>query len=377
MTTSSTGEGASATADKPLPPLRIGRMVLPLPIVQGGMGVGISNARLAHAVSGLGALGTLSSACIDAVVSKRVGKKVTTREAMRLEVEDAKGGADLPVAVNIMVALVSTYEDSVLGALDGGAEAIISGAGLPLNLPSIVSRHPRGGEVMLVPIVSSGRAAEIIFKRWGKSGRVPDAMVVEGPEAGGHLGWKSVREIEDEANDLENILAEVLAVAKKYGDVPVIAAGGVYTNADILRMLSLGASGVQIGTRFLATEESGATDEFKKALVECDETSVIVAVDPGSPCGLPFRILSDSGMYLQTLKAEKPVKCDKGYLLMNGKCLAKESPENYFCICNGLLSAIGANSTDAPPLFTVGTNASRVDRIMSVAALLKELAPNN
>lgn len=373
MTTTAT----NADGSRALPEMRIGRVRRPLPIIQGGMGVGISNARLAHAVSSLGALGTLSSACIDAVVGQRIGAKVNTREAMRLEVEAAKGGQDIPIAVNIMVALVSTYEDSVLGALDGGAEVIISGAGLPLHLPAVVAKHPAADRTMLIPIVSSGRAAEIIFKRWSKSGRTPDAMIVEGPEAGGHLGWKSVLEIEDRANILENLLTEVVEVAKRYGDVPVIAAGGVYTNEDIRRMLALGAKGVQIGTRFLATEESGATDDFKRALVECTDASVIVAMEPGSPCGLPFRVLSDSGMYQQTLKNERPVRCDKGYLLMNGKCLAKDDSGRFFCICNGLLSAIGANTTDAPPLFTVGTNASRVEKIVTVAELLKELAPDN
>lgn len=357
--------------------MTIGRVSLKLPIVQGGMGVGVSTSPLAGAVSAEGALGTLSSACIDAVVSKRLGRKVNTREAMKIEVLEAKKGRDIPVAVNIMVALASSYEDAVLGSLDGGAEVIISGAGLPLNLPAIVARHPRGQEVELVPIVSSGRAAELICKRWSKSGRAPSAMIVEGPLAGGHLGWKTIAEIEDPANSLENILREVLAVSAATGNFPVIAAGGIYTHEDIWKYLDMGADGVQLGTRFLATVESGASEEFKKAVVECGQDSIVVAVKPGSPCQMPFRVLKDCGMYKESLAVLREANCDKGYLLRSGVCLGNDDPAGYFCICNGLLSAADVNADVEKPLFTVGTNAYRIDRIITVSELLKELATGN
>lgn len=373
MALSQSGDLPKSVAGTSLPEMRIGKLRLALPIIQGGMGVGVSNARLAGAVSAHGALGTLSSACIDAVVGARVGRKLSTREAMAMDVREAKGGRDIPVAVNIMVALSATYEDSVLGAMDGGVEVIISGAGLPLNLPSIAAKHPRASEVELVPIVSSGRAAQLICKRWAKNGRIPSAMVVEGPLAGGHLGWRTREEIEDPANSLENLLAEVLEVSRANGGFPVVAAGGVYERADIDRMLSLGAAGVQIGTRFLATEESGASDEFKEALVACGPEAIVVAVQPGSPCQLPFRILNSCGMYVDAVQGARKAKCDKGYLLREGKCLAKDDPNSYFCICNGLLCAAGLEKVDEKPLFTVGSNASRVKKIVPVSELIAEL----
>lgn len=374
MAASLSGSPAHAEPGNGLPEMTIGKVRVRLPIIQGGMGVGVSCARLAGAVSASGGLGTLSSACIDSVVGARLGRALSTREAMADEVRAAKAGRDIPVAVNIMVALSATYEDSVLGAMDGGAEVIISGAGLPLGLPAIVGNHPRSSDVELVPIVSSGRAAQLILKRWAKSGRAPSAMVVEGPSAGGHLGWRTVAEIEDPANALENLLAEVIEVSKANGNFPVIAAGGVYDRADIVRMLGLGAAGVQIGTRFLATEESGATQEFKEAVVACGPSDIVVAVTPGSPCQLPFRVLNTCGMYVDSLDGMRKPKCDKRYLLRDGKCLAKEDPRSYFCICNGLLSAAGIGCREEKPLYTVGSNAARVDRIVSVAELMAELA---
>lgn len=372
MTAAQNG-GATPAVKTPLPGLTIGRVSVPAPIIQGGMGVGVSGARLARAVGLNGGLGTLSSACIDEVVGAKIKRKITTREAMAHEVREAKAGGTHPVAVNIMVALTTTFEDSVLGAMDGGADMIISGAGLPLNLPATAAKHPRSNEVELVPIVSSGRAADLIIRRWAKSGRTPSAMVVEGPLAGGHLGWKTVPEIEDPKHNLENLLLEVLEVSRRNGGFPVVAAGGVYDRADIERLLALGAAGVQMGTRFLATVESGASEDFKKAVIGCDTDSIIIAVDPGSPCQLPFRVLKNSGMYVQTLQKERSPKCDKGYLLYKGACLAKDDPGRYFCICNGLLSAMCNYPSEEKPLYTVGTNASRVDRILTVAELMKEL----
>lgn len=373
MTAASNGGVETPSVKKPLPGLTIGRVSIPTPIIQGGMGVGVSGAELARAVSLNGGLGTLSSACIDGVVNSRHKTRMGTREAMAHEVREAKGGGTHPIAVNIMVALTTTYEDSVLGAMDGGADVIISGAGLPLNLPAIVSRHPRCGEVELVPIVSSGRAADLIVRRWAKSGRIPSAMVVEGPLAGGHLGWRTIEEIEDPKHSLDNLVGEVLEVSRRSGGFPVVAAGGIYERADIEHVLALGAAGVQLGTRFLATVESGASVEFKKAVVDCTSDSIKVAVDPGSPCQLPFRVLKNSGMYVQTLQKARLPKCDKGYLLYKGECLAKDQPDRYFCICNGLLSAAEGYKTDEKPLYTVGTNAARVDSILTVADLMREL----
>jgi nitronate monooxygenase len=360
----------------PLNPLTIKGKSIPLPIIQGGMGVGVSLYPLASAVATEGGLGIVSSACLDRLVSKRTGKKYTSYEASYEEValSKAKGGF---AGINIMCALVRDYSDSVRGALDAGADAIISGAGLPLTLPVI--QPPK--ETALIPIVSSARALDIICKKWEKLGYRPDAVVLEGPLAGGHLGFK-LSQIDLEENRLENLLPPVKDMAKKYGDFPVIVAGGIYTNEDILKFLAMGADGVQMGTRFLATEESSATAAYKAAVLSAKEEDIVVAHDPGSPCGLPFRVIRQSPMYQSALKHLRDPKCDKGYVLLKDKegkfaiCPARESNEHHFCICNGLLSSAGYNPDKEEPLYTVGTNASRVDKIIPVKELMHELAQN-
>jgi nitronate monooxygenase len=252
---------------------------------------------------------------------------------------------------------------------------IISGAGLPLNLPAI--QPPK--DTALVPIVSSARAFDLICKKWERLGYRPDAVVLEGPLAGGHLGFK-IEQIDLESNKLENLLPPVKDMAIKYGDIPVIVAGGIYTHADIVRFLAMGADGVQMGTRFLATEESSAPPEYKKAVLLAKEEDIIVSHKPGSPCGLPFRVIKQSPMYVSATKRLRPPKCDKGYVLLKDaegkftRCPAKESNEECFCICNGLLSSAGYNPDKEEPLFTVGTNAARVDRIVPVKTLMDELA---
>ncbi|GER94121.1 nitronate monooxygenase [hot springs metagenome] len=356
-----------------LPELIIKGKKIKVPIVQGGMGVGVSLYPLASAVAKEGGLGIVSSACLDRLVSKRAGKKYNSYEAAYEEVSLAKSEGGY-AGINIMGALVRDYNDSVRGALDAGADAIISGAGLPLTLPAIQS--PK--DTALIPIVSSARALEIICKKWEKLGYRPDAVVLEGPLAGGHLGFK-IDQMDIEANKLENLLPHVKDVAKKYGDFPVIVAGGIYTHDDILRFIKMGADGVQMGTRFLATEESSASDEYKQAVVNAKQEDIIVAYDPGSPCGMPFRVIRQSPMYVSALRKLRDPKCDKGYVLLKDKegkftiCPAKESNNHHFCICNGLLSSAGYNRDKEEPLYTVGINASRIDSIVSVKVLMEEL----
>jgi nitronate monooxygenase len=357
-----------------LPQLVIKGKKIPLPIIQGGMGVGVSLSPLASAVAKEGGVGIVSSACLDRLLSKRDGKKVNTYEAAYKEVALAKSAGGF-AGINIMVALVRDYEDSVKGAIDAGADLIISGAGLPLSLPAIAP--PK--DTALVPIVSSARALELICKKWERFGYRPDAVVLEGPLAGGHLGFK-IDQIDLEANKLENLFPPVKDMAIKYGDIPVIVAGGIYTHSDIQMFLQMGASGVQMGTRFLATEESSATAVYKKAVVDAHDEDIIVAHKPGSPCGLPFRIIKQSPMYVSSVKRLRQPKCDKGYVLLKDnegkftRCPAKESNESCFCICNGLLSSAGYNPDKEESLFTVGTNASRIDKIVQVKTLMDELA---
>lgn len=356
-----------------LKPLIIKGKKIRVPIVQGGMGVGVSLHPLAKAVAREGGLGIISSACIDRLVSKRNGKKSNTYEAAYEEVSLSKIQNGF-AGINIMAALMRDYNDSVRGAIDAGADAIISGAGLPLNLPAI--QAPK--DTALIPIVSSARALEIICKKWEKLGYRPDAVVLEGPLAGGHLGFR-IDQVDLDANKLENLLPPVKEMAVKCGDFPVIVAGGIYTYDDIVRFMALGADGVQMGTRFLATEESSASDAYKRAVLEAKDEDIVVAHRPGSPCGLPFRVIKQSPMYVSSLKRLRKPKCDKGYVLLKdaeGKytiCPAKQDNENYFCICNGLLSSAGYNADQEEALYTVGSNASRIDKIISVKALMDEL----
>ncbi len=359
-----------------LKPLLIKGKKIRVPIIQGGMGVGVSLSPLAKAVAREGGLGIISSACIDRLLSKRTGKKMNIYEAVHEEVSLSKIKNGF-AGINIMAALMRDYTDSVRGAIDAGADAIISGAGLPLNLPAI--QPPK--ETALIPIVSSARALDIICKKWEKLGYRPDAVVLEGPLAGGHLGFR-IDQVELESNKLENLLPPVKEKAVKCGDFPVIVAGGIYTNEDIVRFMAMGADGVQMGTRFLATEESSATADYKQAVVSAREEDIVVAHRPGSPCGLPFRVIKQSPMYVSSLKRLRQPKCDKGYVLMKdseGKytiCPAKQDNQNYFCICNGLLSSSGYNADREEGLYTVGTNAARINKIISVRDLMQELTGN-
>jgi len=357
-----------------LPPLVIKGKRIDLPIIQGGMGIGISLHPLASAVAREGGVGVVSSACLDRIVSKRNGKKSDTYEAVMEEISlaQAEGGVS---GINIMVALVRDYRDTVRGAIDAHADVIISGGGLPMNLPSI--QDPDG--TALIPIVSSARALELIIKKWEKFSYRPDAVVLEGPLAGGHLGFK-FDQIDLESNKLENLFPPVKDVAQKHGDFPVIVAGGIYSHDDIVRFIRLGADGVQMGTRFLPTEESSATDEYKQAVIDSREGDVLVANRPGSPCGLPFRVLKNSPMFVSSLAGLRKPKCDKGYLLLKdgqgvySQCTAKENNEVSFCICNGLLSSGGYNSDFEEPLYTAGASAWKVKKTVSVKDLMEELS---
>jgi len=356
-----------------LPSLTIKGKTIRVPIIQGGMGVGVSLHPLASAVAKEGGAGIVSSAALDRLVSKRTGKNLKTYEAVYEEISLAKANGGV-AGINIMVALVRDYDDSVRGAIDAKADIIISGGGLPMNLPSI---HPPG-DTALVPIVSSPRALELICKKWERWGYRPDAVVLEGPLAGGHLGFR-FDELELESNKLENLLPLVKDVAIKHGDFPVVVAGGIYDLSDILKFLALGADGVQMGTRFLATEECSATPAYKKAVISTEKDDILVAERPGSPCGLPFRVIKQSPMFVSSLQGKREPKCDKGYVLLKdrdgvfSKCSAKTGTQESFCICNGLLSSAGYNPDTEEPLYTVGTNAWRLDKIVSVKELMSEL----
>ncbi len=344
-----------------------------MPIIQGGMGIGVSLSPLARAVAKEGGVGIVSSACLDRLLSRRNGTRLNTYEATFEEVSLAKAGGGV-AGINIMVALARDYENAVKGAIDAGADMIISGGGLPLNLPHI--KDP--GETALVPVVSSARALELICKKWERASYRPDAVVLEGPLAGGHLGF-TFDQIHIESNRLENLFFSVKEMAIKYGGFPVIVAGGIYTRDDILKFLRLGADGVQMGTRFLATDESSASAAYKQAVVDARKEDILVAREPGSPCGLPFMVLRKSPMFRSALEGRRKPHCDKGYILGRNKegvfsrCPARDDNKTVFCICNGLLSSAGYNPFSEEPLYTVGANGYRIDRIVSVKSLMQEL----
>jgi len=360
-----------------LPSLAIKNVRLKYCVFQGGMGVGGSLHPLAGAVAKEGGLGIVSSAALRTIVSLRDGKEVDTYTAVRIEMERARSLAGKSaIGINVMCAIVRDYHDTIRAAIDAGVDAIISGAGLPLGLPGI--KPP--GHTALIPIVSSARALVNIIKRWERLHYRPDAVVLEGPLAGGHLGFKP-EQIEDPAFALEQLLPQVLEVAHLYDDIPVIVAGGVYTHEDIVKFREMGASGAQLGTRFMGTDEFSGTDKYKQAVVQAgrDDITVVAYPDktPASPCGLPFRILTNSPMY----RAGRVAKCNKGYVLQDGpdgklsSCQAMPgNPKNksFFCICNGLLASAGYNPAELP-LYTVGTNAYRVNKIVPVADLMREL----
>jgi nitronate monooxygenase len=358
---------------KKLPTIKIRDAVREVIFIQGGMGIGISLAELARAVARRGGVGTISSAGLSAIVSKRLGRKVNSREAAAEEVAEAKKDGGF-VAINIMVALHKSFNNSILGAIEGGVDAVILGAGLPTTLPNTVE----SADVALIPIVSSVKALKIICKRWAdRYKRIPDAVVVEGPMAGGHLGF-TYADVDRKEFRLEELFGPIKDFAQKNGDFPVIVAGGIYYHEDIVRWVNeLGADGVQMGTRFAATTESGATEAFKQAILKCTKDDIIIAKKPGSPCGLPFRIIQSSPGYQSALEKKRPPKCNRGYVLRKDDegnytiCTARDSTDD-FCICNVLLSAHGYTDEEEP-IYTIGSRGYLVDRIMSVDELMDEL----
>ena len=279
------------------PQLSIGDLVAKVPVIQGGMGVGISLHRLAAAVASEGGIGVIAGAMIgmrEPDVAKN--PKEANQRALKTELSQARELTDGILGVNIMVALTD-FASLVQTAITERADVIFSGAGLPLDLPkhlySACQEKKEDFKTKLVPIVSSSRAAGIICKKWlSRFDYLPDAFVVEGPKAGGHLGFKT-EEINDPHFSLETLVPAVADTLKEFEDkkgkaIPIIAAGGIYTGEDIARFLSLGASGIQMGTRFIATEECDADIRFKEAFMKATPEDITIIK---SPVGLPGRAL--------------------------------------------------------------------------------------
>ncbi len=344
-----------------IPPLKIGNLVAKIPIIQGGMGVGISLSRLASAVASSGGIGVIATAGIGQEEPDLYTDYIkSNNRALRNEIRKAVSLTTGILGVNIMVAL-SNYAEFVKIAIEEHIDIIFSGAGLPLELPKYLNKS--GYNPKLVPIVSSGRAAAVIIKKWlNNYNYLPDAIVVEGPKAGGHLGFKP-EQIFDEKFSLKHLVSDVLKEVKpfesEYKKIPIIAAGGIYTGEDIHRFISMGASGVQMGTRFVTTNECDASDKFKQAYINCQEKDITII---NSPVGMPGRALINNFINDVNKGQKKPYTCPFHCIIT---CNRKDAP---YCIAKALFNAKKGEFDNG--FAFVGANAYRSDKIMKTKDLI-------
>lgn len=347
-----------------LTPLVVGDKVATLPIVQGGMGVGISLSGLASATANEGGIGVIAAAGIGMFEPDFYTDYLgANRRALRREIRRAKSLTKGVLGVNIMCAF-SNYNDLVRVAVEEGIDLIFSGAGLPMNLPSLIDSN---SSTKLIPIVSSGKAAKLLCQRWLKRfDYLPDAIVVEGTKAGGHLGFK-LNQLDDSAFDLENLVTDVIGVTRHYSSrhgksIPIIAAGGVYTGSDIRQFMELGADAVQMGTRFVATEECDADDEFKQAYIDADQNDIVIIE---SPVGMPGRAIKNK--FLDDVRSglKKPYSCPYHCILT---CDFKATP---YCIASALMNAKRGRFRHG--FAFAGANVHRVKEIVSVKKLMATL----
>ncbi len=344
--------------------LIIGDLTAKLPIIQGGMGVGISLSRLASAVANEGGVGVIATAGIGMLEPDFATKWLEANiRALKTEIRKARELTRGILGVNIMVALTN-FADMVRTAIEEKIDIIFSGAGLPLNLPEYLKGSTK---TKLVPIVSSGRAASIVSKRWSeKYNYLPDAIVVEGPLAGGHLGFK-VENINDPDYSLEKLIPEVIQTVKPFEEkykkpIPVIAAGGIYTGEDIYNILQLGASGVQVATRFVTTYECDASVKFKQTYIDSKKEDIVIIK---SPVGMLGRAIKNKFIDDVNKGGKKPFKCPYHCIIT---CDYVNSP---YCIALALLNAMKGNLEDG--FAFAGENAYRAEGIISVKELMESL----
>ncbi len=357
------------------PPLKIGKHTIKNPIIQGGMGVGISWDQLAGSVSREGGLGVVSAIGTGIYDNYKYAKKLAgenrpvettnfySADALSVIFDNARElCGDAPLACNVLYA-INDYKQVVLDACKAGADIIITGAGLPLTMPECVKDYP---DVAIVPIVSTAKALKILCKRWQKShGRLPDAVIVEGPLSGGHQGFKYDECFLPE-NQLEVILPPVVAEAKEWGNIPVIAAGGVWDHDDIVRMFELGASGVQLGTRFIGTHECDASDVFKQTIIESKKEDIALFK---SPVGYPARGVK-THLHQSIIDGTAPkVACISN-------CVApchrgEEAKIVGYCIADRLSDAYYGKTETG--LFFTGSNGYRIKELISVKDLMHKL----
>jgi NAD(P)H-dependent flavin oxidoreductase YrpB (nitropropane dioxygenase family) len=353
------------------PQLKIGDLAAKIPVVQGGMGVGISLSRLASAVANQGGIGVIAGAMIGMKEPDVAINPVEANvRALREEIRKARQMTDGIVGVNLMVAL-TTFSQMLRASIEERADIIFSGAGLPTDMPrhllELCESKKEEFKTRLVPIVSSARAATILVKKWlSRFDYLPDAFVVEGPKAGGHLGFKP-DEIQNPSFALERLVPEVVEAVKPFEDqkgraIPVIAAGGVYSGADIKRFLDLGAAGVQMGTRFVATHECDADERFKQSYLAARAEDVTII---SSPVGMPGRALYNQFIEAAREGLKKPFKC---IFHCVSTCQQERTP---YCIAQALINAMKGNLERG--FAFCGSNVFRVNEIISVRELMESL----
>ena len=353
--------------------LKIGQYEIELPIVQGGMGLGLSWDQLAGTVSANGGLGTISSIGTGIYRGSKyakhthgerkrpIGVKSTYSKEALIEIfkEARKICGDKPLACNILNA-INDYDRVVGDAIEAGANMIVTGAGLPLNLAKLVADAP---QVEIIPIVSSGRALKVICNRWQRAGRLPGAVIVEGPKSGGHQGAK-YDELFAPEHQLEAILPDVIEERNKWGDFPIIVAGGIWDGADIIKFMDMGADAVQLGTRFVGTHECDASMALKQVMINAKEEDIQIVK---SPVGYPGRAIRTP--LTETLQPDENIRCYANCVLPCGK--GEGARGVGYCIAESLADAYdGVYETG---LFFSGSNGWRVDRLYHVAELIEEL----
>lgn len=344
-------------------PLTIGNISARLPIIQGGMGIGVSLSNLAGAVAKVGGIGVVSGAQPgyleeDFKENPLEANIRALKKHIKLAKEKSQNGI---IGVNLMVAM-NNYAEHVKAAIDSGVDLIISGAGLPSHLP----KFTKGSDVKLAPIVSSLKATKVILKLWDRHHKIaPDMIVIEGPKAGGHLGF-SKESLEEENKNFDSTVVDIIKETASYEEkykkkIPVVVAGGIFDGYDIGKYLKLGASGVQMATRFVATEECDASLEFKTAYVNCNKDDITIVK---SPVGMPGRAIKNK--FVEKTEEEK-LKVSHCY-----NCLIPCNPRDTpYCISQALIKAVKGNLEDG--LIFCGENASRIKEIVSVDSLMREL----
>ncbi len=344
-------------------PLNIGNLVARLPIIQGGMGIGVSRSNLAAAVTNAGGIGVISAAQIgydeeDFRINTLEANLRALKKHIVLAKEQCKGGV---IGVNIMVAMCN-YAEYVKASIEAGADLIISGAGMPSMLPKLA----KNTKVKIAPIVSSLKSARVILKLWDRhDSTTPDMVVIEGPKAGGHLGFKK-EEIKSCDENFHDEVVKIIEETRKYEEkyskkISIIVGGGVFTGKEVAEYLSLGANGVQMSTRFVATEECDASEAFKNAYIQATEEDIVIV---SSPVGMPGRAIKNAFVertYKGNIKVNQCYRCI-------AHCNPKETP---YCITEALINAVTGNIDEG--LIFCGENCSKVDRIVKVEELMKEL----